>query len=198
MCGCFEIADLVKSIGTEVESPDPSDDADDAPATEEPFGPFRPGDEPQDNDAADNGDDDATGDDTDDGDGDDDDADDAEPTLEPLPPGAVPETLESGLQVHDFEVGTGDQPQSRQDAVRVDYAGYIQDTGRRFDSGEDVRFSLSGVIDGFAEGILGMRVGGQRRIIIPPDLGYGPSGNAGAGIAGDDVIVFDVTLLAIE
>ncbi|MCB9850675.1 MAG: FKBP-type peptidyl-prolyl cis-trans isomerase [Phycisphaerales bacterium] len=89
-------------------------------------------------------------------------------------------------------------PESRADTVVVDYAGYIQETGRQFDAGESSTFGLSGVIDGFAEGILGMRVGGMRRIIIPPDLGYGSNGNSGAGIGGEDVIVFDVTLHEIK
>jgi hypothetical protein len=130
--------------------------------------------------------------------GDDTPPDDGEPTLPALEPDQIPEMLESGLQVFDFAIGDGASPESLSDAVRVDYAGYIQETGRQFDSGENTRFTLNGVIAGFGEGILGMNVGGRRRIIIPPDLGYGEAGNSRAGISGTDVIVFDVTLNSIE
>ena len=210
MAGCYEVqALLTREPPADNDAPTsaPTDDADQN--AEEAYGPFPPADD----DADASGEDTTTEDDADaDADvdvdtsgeevntnGEDSVADDnAEPTLAPLPDDAVIETLESGLQVHDFEVGDGASPESRAASVVVDYAGYIQETGRQFDSGESVSFGLSGVIDGFAEGILGMNVGGRRRIIIPPDLGYGENGNAGAGIAGDDVIVFDVTLISIN
>lgn len=192
--GCFEVADLVKSIGNDDTPENPTDTGNQSSGDsdgEVQYGPFP-------DDADTNGDSDSDDDGgADDGDSDDG-IDDGEPTLEALPDGAEVETLESGLGVYDFEVGTGDQPESRSVSVRVNYAGYIQDTGRQFDAGDGVVFGLSNVIDGFAEGILGMKVGGRRRIIIPPDLGYGAGGNAGAGIGGEDVIVFDVDLLAIE
>ncbi|HRX84964.1 MAG TPA: FKBP-type peptidyl-prolyl cis-trans isomerase [Phycisphaerae bacterium] len=192
--GCFEVADLVRSVGASANNPDtPPTDTSSSATGGDQYGPFPP------DSATPGGDTDSDGDSDVDTNGDSDTANDSgEPTLDPLPAGAEVQTLDSGLGVYDFEVGTGDQPQSRSDAVRVDYAGYIQDTGRQFDSGNDVRFTLTGVISGFAEGILGMKVGGKRRIIIPPDLGYGASGNAGAGIGGEDVIVFDVTLLSVE
>jgi len=198
--GCLEFQALLQPAapgedGTATPPPTMVDDSDGETA----YGPFRPGD--GDTDSPDDGgtDDDGSGGDgdgTDDGDGDGDDGD--EDTLVPLPDGAEVETLASGLQYYDFEVGAGEMPPSPSSSVRVTYAGFIQDTGRQFDKGQDVVFQLTNVIEGFAEGILGMRVGGKRRIIIPPDLGYGSSGNPGAGIGGDDVIVFDVSLLSIE
>lgn len=202
--GCLEFQALLQPAapgedGTATPPPATVDDSDGETA----YGPFRPGDsdgdtDSPDDDGTDNGssDGDGDGDGTDDGDGDDGDGD--EDTLVPLPDGAEVETLASGLQYYDFEVGTGEMPPTPSSSVRVDYAGFIQDTGRQFDKGQGVVFQLTNVIEGFAEGILGMRVGGKRRIIIPPDLGYGSGGNPGAGIGGDDVIVFDVSLLSIE
>jgi len=199
VCGCFEIADLVKSIAADAEPsvtpsalPSPGDGNTSTPDDDLAYGPFPPTATPEPTptpSATPTPSPTPTPTPT---------PDTEDPTLEPLPDDAVVETLESGLQVYDFEVGDGDQPESRNDSVRVDYAGYILETGRRFDTGTNIRFILTNVIDGFAEGILGMKVGGRRRIFIPPDLGYGEAGNAGAGISGDDVIVFDVTLLGIE
>jgi hypothetical protein len=117
--------------------------------------------------------------------------------IPPLPDDAEIVTLDSGLQVYDFVVGVGDAPPDESADVNVAYTGYLPD-GAIFDSNESANFNLQGVIAGFSEGILGMRVGGSRRIIIPPDLGYGPGGNPGAGIGGEDTIVFDVDLLAIN
>ena len=117
------------------------------------------------------------------------------PGLPRLPDGAVITTLPSGLQYYDFTVGTGASPAAT-DTVTVDYAGYLPN-GTNFQSNDNINFSLSGVIEGFSEGIQGMKVGGVRRLIIPPDLGYGPGGNPGAGIGGTDTIFFDVTLDAI-
>ncbi len=112
-----------------------------------------------------------------------------------LPSAALLTELDSGLEVYDFEVGTGATPELT-DTVTVNYVGYLPD-GTIFDSNDDIDFGLDGVIDGFAEGIAGMQVGGRRRIVIPPDLGYGEDGNPRAGIDGDDVITFDVDLLGI-
>ncbi|MCE9552356.1 MAG: FKBP-type peptidyl-prolyl cis-trans isomerase [Planctomycetes bacterium] len=117
------------------------------------------------------------------------------PGLPPLPAGAVLTTTASGLQYYDFTVGTGASP-SATSTVTVDYVGYLP-TGTVFDSNNNINFSLAGVVEGFSEGVQGMKVGGVRRLIIPPDLGYGPGGNPGAGIGGTDTIVFDVTLDAI-
>lgn len=113
-----------------------------------------------------------------------------------LPDDAEIITTSSGLQYYDFEVGTGEQPPDMTASVRVAYTGYLPD-GTIFDSNDDATFSLSGVVAGFGEGVASMKVGGKRRLIIPPDLGYGESGNSRAGIGGEDTIVFDVTLLEV-
>lgn len=118
------------------------------------------------------------------------------PILPPLPDGVTLTTTGTGLEVYDFTEGVGPLP-ARTDTVTVDYSGHLPD-GTVFDSNMMIDFRLTGVIEGFAEGIEGMRVGGMRRIAIPPDLGYGSSGNPGAGIGGTDVITFDVTLHAIN
>lgn len=117
------------------------------------------------------------------------------PGLPSLPAGAFLTTTASGLQVFDFTVGDGAMPVGA-NTVSVGYVGYLPD-GRIFDSNSMISFPLGNLIDGFTEGVEGMRVGGVRRIVIPPELGYGPGGNPRAGIGGTDFITFDVTLHAI-
>jgi FKBP-type peptidyl-prolyl cis-trans isomerase len=113
-----------------------------------------------------------------------------------LPAGARLSTAESGLQYYDYETGVGTQPDITS-TVTVDYIGYLPD-GTIFDQNDNAQFILTGVVPGFAEGISGMREGGRRRLVIPPDLGYGSEGNPGAGISGTDTIVFDVTLISVD
>lgn len=102
-------------------------------------------------------------------------------------------TSDTGVQTQDFIVGNG---ASAADAVRVsvNYVGTLED-GTEFDSGNDVAFPLSGVIAGFAEGVRGMHVGGKRRIIIPPDQGYGD--NPPPSIPPGETITFMVDLVRI-
>lgn len=89
-------------------------------------------------------------------------------------------TTASGLQYIDHVIGTGPQAQPGQ-TVSVHYTGTLDD-GSVFDSsrqsGSPITFTLGAgqVIAGWDEGIASMRVGGQRRLIIPPDLGYGATG----------------------
>ncbi len=113
----------------------------------------------------------------------------------PLDDSATLTALASGVEIFDFEVGNGASPVAT-DTVNVTYVGYLPN-GEIFDQNDGIDFALSGLIDGFAEGVQGMNIGGRRRIVIPPDQGYGPDGNPGAGIGGEDVIVFDVTLNSI-
>ncbi len=116
--------------------------------------------------------------------------------FEPLPEDAELTSTASGLEYFHFQEGDGQQPQISS-TVTVDYVGFLED-GTVFDQGEAVQFDLTSVIDGFAEGITLMEVGGASRFVIPPELGYGSSGNAAAGIGGDDTIVFDVTLISVD
>ncbi len=73
--------------------------------------------------------------------------------------------------------------------------------GKDFDSswsrGQPASFPLNGVVPGFAQGIVGMKVGGRREIVIPPALGYGAMGQAPA-VAPNETLVFVVDLLAIQ
>ena len=108
--------------------------------------------------------------------------------------------LKNGLEVWDVKVGTGAEVRPG-DQVKVHYTGWLADiTAKQFDSsvvrGEPIEFPLNGVIKGWQQGIPGMKVGGVRRLIIPPDLGYGTRG-AGASIPPNSTLVFEVELLGI-
>lgn len=116
-------------------------------------------------------------------------------------------TTESGLQYIDQVVGDGAQATAG-NRVTVHYTGWLFDKaapdnrGRKFDSSKDRRdpfvFPLGGgmVIRGWDEGVQGMKVGGTRTLVIPPDLGYGPYG-AGGVIPPNATLVFEVELLAV-
>lgn len=109
-------------------------------------------------------------------------------------------TTESGLQYEDIVEGTGAMPQRGQ-RVTVHYTGTLED-GIKFDSSRDRRrpfsftLGVGQVIKGWDEGVASMRVGGQRKLIIPPELGYGTRG-AGGVIPPNATLVFDVELLRI-
>ncbi len=111
----------------------------------------------------------------------------------------------SGLQYEDTVVGDGAQASPGQD-VRVHYTGWLYKDGQqgaKFDSSLDrndpFEFSLGAgmVIRGWDEGVAGMKVGGKRTLIIPPELGYGARG-AGGVIPPNATLKFDVELLASE
>ena len=105
----------------------------------------------------------------------------------------------SGLRFLDMVVGEGEEAASGQ-MVTVHYTGWFLD-GEKFDSsvdrGETYRFPLGEgrVISGWDEGVAGMRVGGQRRLVIPPELAYGPAGRP--GIPPNSTLVFDVELFGV-
>ena len=106
-------------------------------------------------------------------------------------------TTDSGLMYVDLVEGTGAAPQAT-DMVEVHYAGTLID-GTEFDSsykrGEPAKFRLNRVIPGWTEGVGSMKVGGKRRLIIPPFLGYGER-NMGR-IPPNSTLVFDVELISI-
>ena len=110
-------------------------------------------------------------------------------------------TTPSGLQYTDTVEGTGDVAKAG-DNVEVHYTGTFPD-GRKFDSSKDrkqpFRFQLGAgrVIKGWDEGVAGMKVGGQRTLVIPPSLGYGSTG-AGGVIPPNATLVFDVELLNVQ
>ena len=114
-------------------------------------------------------------------------------------------TTESGLQYLDVVEGSGDTAAAGS-YVQVHYTGWLYDNGEqgaKFDSSRDrndpFEFPLGGgmVIRGWDEGVQGMKVGGQRTLIIPAELGYGARG-AGGVIPPHATLKFDVELLAIE
>jgi FKBP-type peptidyl-prolyl cis-trans isomerase FkpA len=118
-----------------------------------------------------------------------------------LPAGSQTITTASGLQYQDVLVGSGAEAKSG-DKVSVHYTGWLSD-GTKFDSSVDrnqpFQFTLGAgnVIKGWDEGVAGMKVGGKRRLTIPPDLGYGAEGYPPV-IPPDATLIFDVELLGIN
>lgn len=102
------------------------------------------------------------------------------------------------LQTIDTTVGTGDEVKPT-DTVTVNYTGALASTGVIFesslDSGQPATFGLNQVIQGWTEGLPGMKVGGTRRLIIPAAQAYGASGQGSIPPNAD--LVFDVTLISI-
>ena len=108
-------------------------------------------------------------------------------------------TTPSGLRITDLEVGSGAEAIAGQ-TVSVNYRGSLTN-GKEFDSSYGrgpFSFRLGGgqVIQGWDEGVAGMKVGGKRRLVIPPDLGYGSRG-AGGVIPPDATLIFEVELLRV-
>lgn len=111
----------------------------------------------------------------------------------------------SGLQYIDFHIGEGAQAEVDQE-VSVHYTGWLYvngEQGEKFDSSLDrndpFEFQLGAgmVIKGWDEGVQGMKIGGKRTLIIPPELGYGARG-AGGVIPANATLQFDVELLAVH
>jgi peptidylprolyl isomerase len=115
-----------------------------------------------------------------------------------VPPGEAPP---GELEIDDLEEGTGAEAAPGQD-VEVHYVGVAWSTRQQFDAswdrGDTFRFGLGQgqVIKGWDQGVAGMKVGGRRRITIPPHLGYGKAG-AGGVIRGGETLVFVVDLLDV-
>jgi peptidylprolyl isomerase len=114
--------------------------------------------------------------------------------------GAKAMTTESGLRYEDIVVGAGPSPQSGQE-VTVHYTGVLED-GTKFDSsldrGQPFKFKIGvgQVIKGWDEGVMTMKVGGKRKLVIPPQLGYG---RRGVGpIPPNSTLVFEVELLDVQ
>ena len=109
-------------------------------------------------------------------------------------------TTDSGLQYDELQVGEGAEATPGK-TVTVHYTGWLTD-GKKFDSSKDrndpFAFVLGGgmVIRGWDEGVAGMKVGGKRKLVIPPELGYGARG-AGGVIPPNATLVFEVELLDV-
>ena len=113
--------------------------------------------------------------------------------------------MSTGLQTIDTQPGTGAEARKGQ-TVTVHYTGWLYQNGQqgaKFDSSRDrndpFRFALGAgmVIRGWDEGVAGMKVGGQRTLIIPPEMGYGARG-AGGVIPPNATLKFDVELLGVS
>ncbi|HVB18007.1 MAG TPA: FKBP-type peptidyl-prolyl cis-trans isomerase, partial [Stellaceae bacterium] len=113
--------------------------------------------------------------------------------------------MADGLKYTDTTVGTGAEATPGH-KVSVHYTGWLYENdkkGKKFDSsldrGEPFSFTLGAkqVIRGWDEGVGGMKVGGKRTLIIPPDLGYGQRG-AGGVIPPNATLIFDVELLKVD
>lgn len=113
----------------------------------------------------------------------------------------TPVTSVDSLQKIDTQPGTGAEAKTSS-TVTVQYTGAVAATGTVFesslDTGQPVTFGLSQVIKGWAEGLPGMKVNGQRRLLIPASLAYGASPPPSSGIPANADLVFDVTLLDVK
>jgi peptidylprolyl isomerase/FKBP-type peptidyl-prolyl cis-trans isomerase FkpA len=105
------------------------------------------------------------------------------------------------LQIEDLHPGEGAEAKAGQE-VTVHYTGWLTD-GTKFDSSKDrgIPFSFplgaGHVIQGWDKGVVGMKIGGKRKLTIPPEMGYGARG-AGGVIPPNAVLVFEVELLGLE
>lgn len=104
----------------------------------------------------------------------------------------------SELVIRDLIVGDGAEAKPG-DTVTVHYAGVEYETGEEFDSswnrGESIQFPLRGLIQGWQDGIPGMKVGGRRELVVPPHLAYGPAG-AGHFLSGK-TLIFVIDLIDV-
>lgn len=107
----------------------------------------------------------------------------------------VPQVNE--LQIQDLTVGDGSEVKAG-DTVNVDYVGAVAATGNIFqaskDFGQPISFKLDQVIPGWRDGMVGMKVNGVRRLLIPAAQAYGANPPSGSGIPANADLVFDITL----
>jgi FKBP-type peptidyl-prolyl cis-trans isomerase len=117
-------------------------------------------------------------------------------------PEPVQVVLPSGVRYVDLKPGTGDEAREGK-ILEVHYTGWLKDGGTKFDSTQDcaqpltLRLGAGDVIKGLDEGLVGMKVGGKRRLTIPPELGFGKEGG-GERIPPDATLVYEVELLAVR
>jgi len=122
-------------------------------------------------------------------------------TPPPITTGGTPTKLADGLEYLDIKTGKGTAATTGS-AVSVQYTGWLASNGQKFDSSYDhggQPFTLTlgqhQVIPGWEEGIVGMKPGGTRRMLIPPALAYGAQGS-GSAIPPNSTLIFDVTMIS--
>lgn len=109
---------------------------------------------------------------------------------------------EQELQIEILKQGTGEEVKSG-DNIAVHYTGTLED-GTKFDSSLDrgkpfvFTLGIGQVIKGWDVGVLGMKVGEKRKLVIPPELGYGETGTPGGPIPPNAILIFEVELLSIN
>jgi FKBP-type peptidyl-prolyl cis-trans isomerase len=109
----------------------------------------------------------------------------------------------NALSCIDVKVGSSGQAVQSSSSITANYTGAIAKTGVIFQSsldngGQPFTTALSGVIPGWQEGLIGMRAGGERRLLIPAALAYGATPPSGAGIPANADLVFDITVLVVQ
>jgi FKBP-type peptidyl-prolyl cis-trans isomerase len=129
------------------------------------------------------------------------------PTSGPATPPEVsgtPITMTKGLQYIDIKEGTG--PAAKEGStVEVEYTGWLQSTGKKFDSSYDrgaqpfevTPLGQAQIIPGWNQGLIGVKAGGTRRLIIGPDLAYGAQGSPPV-IPANATLIFDVTVISVK
>jgi FKBP-type peptidyl-prolyl cis-trans isomerase FkpA len=107
------------------------------------------------------------------------------------------------FSITELRVGTGAEATTGRN-VTVNYSGWVWDSlgtdhkGSRFDAGTFSVTLPGNVIPGFSQGITGMRVGGQRRVVIPPNLGYGNNPPQGSSIRANETLIFEIELVSVQ
>ena len=118
---------------------------------------------------------------------------------------AAPSTSSGPYSQTDLVVGTGALASTGNRAT-VAYTGWLSDLsktngkGTQFDTSSSFAFTIGAgqVIKGWDQGVAGMRVGGQRRLVLPPELAYGSAGAGGGAIPPNATLVFDITLNGVQ
>jgi FKBP-type peptidyl-prolyl cis-trans isomerase len=127
------------------------------------------------------------------------------PSAGPATPPPVSGTLlsQAGVQYIDIQQGSGPAAQAGS-KVSVEYTGWFQNNGKKFDSSYDhggqpfsVTLGQGQVIPGWDKGLIGVKAGGVRRLIIPPALAYGVAGQPPT-IPANSTLIFDVTVISIQ
>ena len=110
--------------------------------------------------------------------------------------------LPGGTYIQDITVGTGAEVVAKTDTVWVTYAGFLKD-GKLFNSGTNAKFEPGSLVKGFGAGLVGMKVGGERLMVIPSEQGYGGTSQREPGtgkilIPRQSTLIFRVTLLKLH